>query len=154
MSILFVGLIYTAACVFLILVILLQSGKGGGLSGMLGGGNPLTDTLGATGAEKTLNRWTTICAIIFFTLSLFLTFLGGRIYKRSTLSDKLKAATAPVRVPPQTAPETKPSTPLTNQTPGVPSQKESPEAGTESPAEMNIAPPEKAPPTPSPPGIE
>ena len=154
MGLLFVGLIYTGACVFLILVILLQSGKGGGLSGMLGGGNPLTDTLGATGAEKTLNRWTTACAVIFFLLSLFLTFLGGRIYRRNILSDKLKAAASPVQVPPQTTPGTKPVTPLANQTPGTYPQKESPEEGAIPAEEMNIAPPEAAPPTSAPPATK
>lgn len=96
MILVLLSLVFTAACAFLILVILLQSGKGSGLSGMLGGANPLTDSLGASGAEKTLTKWTTVSAVLFFILSLALTLLGGRMLKQAKLSDQLKAAAAPV----------------------------------------------------------
>jgi len=90
-----IGLGYTLVCFFLILVILLQSGKGGGLSGMLSGSNPLTDTLGSTGAEKTLSKWTTVCAVAFFIMALLLTFLGGALLKPTRLSDQLKSSAPP-----------------------------------------------------------
>ena len=47
---------------FLILEVLLHSGKGGGLSDMFGGGGGLS---GGTSVEKTLDRITVITAIIF-----------------------------------------------------------------------------------------
>ena len=48
----------------LTLLILMHKGKGGGLSDMFGGG--LTQNAGSSGvAEKNLNRWTVIIALIW-----------------------------------------------------------------------------------------
>jgi preprotein translocase subunit SecG len=51
----------------LILLVLLHSGKGGGLSDMFGGGGGLS---GGTSAEKTLDRLTVGCAV-FWAFSTF-----------------------------------------------------------------------------------
>nr|WP_231129291.1 preprotein translocase subunit SecG [Bifidobacterium choloepi] len=61
----------------LTLLILMHKGKGGGLSDMFGGG--LTQNAGSSGvAEKNLNRWTVIIALIWvaiiITLGLFAKF--------------------------------------------------------------------------------
>ncbi|MFP4381180.1 MAG: preprotein translocase subunit SecG [Candidatus Sumerlaeia bacterium] len=72
----------------LILVVLVQSGKGGGLSGLVGAGSPLGDHLGATGAEKTLNRWTTYFAVGFLVLNIVLVLLGPKAFEGSIL-DKI-----------------------------------------------------------------
>ncbi|HPS03651.1 MAG TPA: preprotein translocase subunit SecG, partial [Candidatus Sumerlaeota bacterium] len=66
--VLFIAYIFSAAV--LVLVVLVQSGKGGGLSGLVSAGSTLGDTLGATGAEKTLNRWTTYCAVGFIVFNI------------------------------------------------------------------------------------
>ena len=51
----------------LTLLILLHKGKGGGLSDMFGGG--LTQNAGTSGvAEKNLNRWTVIIALVWVAL--------------------------------------------------------------------------------------
>ena len=48
----------------LTLLILMHKGKGGGLSDMFGGG--LTQNAGTSGvAEKNLNRWTVIIALVW-----------------------------------------------------------------------------------------
>jgi len=53
--------------VLLSLLILLHKGKGGGLSDMFGGG--LTQNAGTSGvAEKNLNRWTVIIALVWVAL--------------------------------------------------------------------------------------
>ena len=50
--------------VLLTLLILMHRGKGGGLSDMFGGG--LTQNAGTSGvAEKNLNRWTVISALLW-----------------------------------------------------------------------------------------
>lgn len=50
--------------ILLTLLILMHKGKGGGLSDMFGGG--LTKNAGSSGvAEKNLNRWTVIIALIW-----------------------------------------------------------------------------------------
>ena len=65
----------------LTLLILMYKGKGGGLSDMFGGG--LTQNAGSSGvAEKNLNRWTVIIAVLWvaliITLDLFTKFnIGG-----------------------------------------------------------------------------
>ena len=51
----------------LTLLILMHKGKGGGLSDMFGGG--LTQNAGTSGvAEKNLNRWTDIIALVWVAL--------------------------------------------------------------------------------------
>ena len=51
----------------LTLLILMHKGKGGGLSDMFGGG--LTQNAGTSGvAEKYLNRWTVIIALVWVAL--------------------------------------------------------------------------------------
>ena len=51
----------------LTLLILMLKGKGGGLSDMFGGG--LTQNAGTSGvAEKNLNRWTVIIALVWVAL--------------------------------------------------------------------------------------
>lgn len=53
--------------VLLTLLILMHRGKGGGLSDMFGGG--LTQNAGTSGvAEKNLNRWTVIIALLWVTI--------------------------------------------------------------------------------------
>ncbi len=50
------------AALFLILTILLHSGRGSGLSDMFGGGSSLA---GGTAMERTLDRLTVITALVF-----------------------------------------------------------------------------------------
>ena len=51
----------------LTLLILMHKGKGGGLSDMFGGG--LTANAGTSGvAERNLNRWTVVAAVVWFVL--------------------------------------------------------------------------------------
>jgi preprotein translocase subunit SecG len=50
------------ASLFLIVFVLLHSGKGGGLSDMFGGGSSLS---GGTSVERNLDRITIVTAIIF-----------------------------------------------------------------------------------------
>ena len=54
--------IHVIAAVFMILTILLHSGKGGGLSDMFGGASSLS---GGTGLERRLDKATVITAIVF-----------------------------------------------------------------------------------------
>lgn len=80
-------LVWIAASGVLVLVVLIQSGKGGGLSGLVGAGTSLGDSLGATGAEKTLNRWTSYCAIAFVVVTILLVGLSQKVFRGSILDD-------------------------------------------------------------------
>ena len=59
-------------CIFLILVVLLQQGKGADWAGAFGGGGSQT-VFGARGASTFLSKATTAAAIIFMLTSLTLT---------------------------------------------------------------------------------
>jgi preprotein translocase subunit SecG len=81
-------ILYTIACFVLIFVILIQSGKGGGLSSLGSASQGLSEALGATGAEKTLNRLTTWCAAGFVILALMLSIVGKHTFGNRTLIGK------------------------------------------------------------------
>jgi preprotein translocase subunit SecG len=65
-------------CVVLILVVLLQSGKGGGLAGAFGGMGGAGQTLfGGRGAATFLSKATTVLGIAFMASSLMLALMAG-----------------------------------------------------------------------------
>ena len=60
--------------VFLTLLILMHKGKGGGMSDMFGGG--MSSSLGSSGvAERNLNRFTTLMAIVWGACTILLGIL-------------------------------------------------------------------------------
>ncbi|HKH76309.1 MAG TPA: preprotein translocase subunit SecG [Rubrobacteraceae bacterium] len=67
--------LHTIFCVTLIGLILLHSGKGGGLSSSLGGGMGSTFS-GTTIMEKNLTRLTLIVVVLFALSTMALIFLG------------------------------------------------------------------------------
>jgi len=87
-------ILYMVASGVTILVVLVQSGRGGGLSGLVGAGTSLGDQLGATGAEKALNRWTSYCAVGFLVLTILLVLVAQHIYAPSVLRDVPEVPTA------------------------------------------------------------
>lgn len=106
-------LVYSLTCIVVIASILLQAGKGGGLSSLgSGAGGALSDSLGATGAEKTLVKATTWASGIFLALSLILTLYGARLEKTGGLSIGTPAAQTQPAAPasaPATQPESAPA---------------------------------------------
>jgi preprotein translocase subunit SecG len=67
-------IVHVAVCLGLIFLILLHSGKGGGLSDMFGGGLGAS-AAGSTVVEKNLDRITLIAALMFTFSSVALAFL-------------------------------------------------------------------------------
>ena len=59
-----VVVVHVTVSLGLIVLVLLHSGKGGGLSDMFGGGLGAT-AAGSTVVEKNLDRITVVCALIF-----------------------------------------------------------------------------------------
>ena len=87
--------------VVLILSILLQSGKGGGMGAALGGAS--AQVFGGRGAGTFLSKFTTVAAIIFFCTSLTLSMLGSD--NQSVIKGALqKEAPAAVETTPEAAP--------------------------------------------------
>lgn len=84
--------VYVLACFFLIFVILVQSGKGGGLSSLAGASSGLQEALGSTAGERTLNRLTYVAAGAFVVLAVILS-LGATHSMRG--SNQLLGDTTP-----------------------------------------------------------
>ena len=72
----FLSIVHVAACLFLILVVLLQQGKGGGL-GAAFGGSATRQVFGGRGAGNLLTRLTAVTAAIFMTTSVVLAYIAS-----------------------------------------------------------------------------
>ena len=73
----FISIVYVFVCLFLILVVLLQSGKGGGLGSAFGGGGASQQIFGGAGAGNLLTRLTAGFAFAFMAMSVWLAFLSS-----------------------------------------------------------------------------
>src|SRR5215813_9431454 len=71
----FLTIVYVIVCVFLILVVLLQAGRGGGMGAAFGGSSQTV--FGGAGAGNFLTRLTVICAALFMLLSATLAYLSS-----------------------------------------------------------------------------
>jgi len=71
--------VHVIMCVVLITVILLQSGRGGGLSEMLGGGAQQTQKIFGTQTSSFMTRATSYCAIAFLITTILLSLLTSRM---------------------------------------------------------------------------
>jgi len=72
-----ITLLHVAVCFFLIIVVLLQSGKSGDIAAAFGGQGSQT-AFGPRGAATVLSRATTWSAIIFMVTSITLSVLASR----------------------------------------------------------------------------
>ena len=101
-------LVHVFACLFLIVVVLLQTGKGADMGAVFGGGSQTL--FGSSGAGNFLTKLTTGTAIAFMLTSLILTW-GANRSPSSNLLDQLPAAQAPAVPAPSEAPATPPANP-------------------------------------------
>src|SRR5438132_11674986 len=87
-------------CLFLIIVVLLQSGKAADIAGAFGGAGSQT-AFGPRGAATVLSRATTWCAVMFMVCAMALALRSDRSAGQgsSVIYDRAKPATKP---PPQT----------------------------------------------------
>jgi preprotein translocase subunit SecG len=72
----FLSIIHIAACLFLILVVLLQQGRGGGLGSAFGGATT-QQVFGGRGAGNLLTRLTSLFAAVFMLTSVTLAYLAS-----------------------------------------------------------------------------
>jgi preprotein translocase subunit SecG len=100
--VLYIGLvvIYVIICFFLILVVLLQQGKGADIAGAFGGGGSQT-AFGARGATTFLHKLTTGAFVGFIVLSVILSIMEARPKKSviQTLPAAAEKAPAPAPAP-------------------------------------------------------
>jgi preprotein translocase subunit SecG len=99
--------VHILVCVFLILVVLLQTGKGADLAGAFGGGGSQT-ALGSRGAATVLSKATTVAAVLFMITSLGLAILSSRRTSAvlQATPPAIPATTAPKAPAPAPAPPT------------------------------------------------
>ena len=74
--------LFVLNCLFLIMVVLLQAGKGDGLAGVFGGGGASGTILGNRGAATFLSKLTVASAVLFMLLSIILAFDASRSESR------------------------------------------------------------------------
>ena len=118
--------VYVAAAALMIGAILLQEGKGGGLSA-LGG----TQAESAFGASNPIRRMTVVLAILFFLLAGFLSFMSSR-GSVSPGVDRPEAVEAPADEPGQ--PDEAPAPDDATTPEATPTPEAAPEGGAPAPA--------------------
>lgn len=106
-----VTILHVVVSVGLILVVLLQTGKGAEIGAVFGGSS--STIFGSSGAGNFLTRLTTGMAIVFMITSLALGYFAGR-KPSATIFDSRTPATVPstqpvAPVPPQSAPTANPA---------------------------------------------
>ena len=105
--------LHIVICFSLIVVVLLQSGKGGGLAGGAFGGTAQT-VFGGRGATDFMTRATMVLGGAFFLTSLVLALMSsGTANQRSLLQEAARksSATAPAQMPAQPGTQPAPAAP-------------------------------------------
>jgi len=130
-----VTIIHILSCIFLVLVVLLQTGKGADMGAVFGGSS--ATVFGSSGAGTFLSRVTAVMAAVFMLTSLALTYMSARRVT-STVFDS-----APLSAPPAA------QQPIPNEPAGQ-SAAPAPQAAAEAPAQP-VAPaaPAANPPAPA-----
>ena len=152
-----VTFLHVLVCVFLILVVLLQSGKGADLAGAFGGGATQT-AFGSRGPASFLSKLTTAAAVLFMLTCLSLSLLGTKPEAKSVLETTKGAASAPAKSAPAAKGTVQTVAPSPEQIKKMQEEAEAkqrqggaaaqPAPATTAPAPAAGAPPEAAPKTP------
>jgi preprotein translocase subunit SecG len=90
----FLTVLHVLACLFLIVIVLLQRGKGAEMGAVFGGGAGAT-VFGSRGAGNFLTRMTTAAAIVFMLTSLTLAYLAQDRSGDTLFEEEAPAAAAP-----------------------------------------------------------
>jgi preprotein translocase subunit SecG len=98
--------VHVLVCVFLILVVLLQQGKGADLS-VFGGGSTQT-AFGARGATTLLHKLTVASFLIFILTTVSIALMKGGPGGGTVMAGREKAKTAPAAPAPKSNPAPKP----------------------------------------------
>ncbi len=108
-------ILHVFVSVFLIVTVLLQSGKGGGLAGTFGGSGVTGGVFGGRGAAPFLAKATTVFAVMFMLTAITLNFVTPGVRDGGSVIERV----APVAPPIYSEPA------VTDEMPSVPPQSES-----------------------------
>ena len=109
-------IIHIIVCIALIMIVLLQTGKGADMGAAFGGGSSQT-LFGSTGASTFLSKATTVAAVVFMLTSLTLAYMSSDRTDSSIMTDQKP----PIEQP---APEQSVPAPQEESTPATPVQTE------------------------------
>ena len=91
--------VHVVVCVMVILTVLIQAGRSGGFSGLMGGGGG--DALFSTSSQQSgLRKATVALAALFMATSFFLTILSGRRNGRSVFQTMPNGSFSSTALPP------------------------------------------------------
>jgi preprotein translocase subunit SecG len=111
-----ITIVHVVACIVLILVVLLQAGKGANMGAVFGGSSQTL--FGSSGPGTFLGKMTTAVAVIFMLTSLTLSYSASR--KGSSLMEGTAKPVAPQTMPaPNTAVPPAPAAAPVSQTPAA-----------------------------------
>lgn len=88
--------IHVVVCLALIMIVLLQTGKGADMGAAFGGGSSQT-LFGSSGGATFLSKATTVAAIVFMLTSLALAYMVGGKVTKSVVSDTKAPIEQPVQ---------------------------------------------------------
>jgi preprotein translocase subunit SecG len=125
--------VHVTVCLALILVVLLQVGKGQSIGAAFGGAGSSQTFFGSRGPATFLSRLTTVSAVLFMLTSLGLAYLSSSGEQGSTITHKAPPVTdvapAPMTLPtpgpvpaPLTAPTPDPESAPPQEAPAVPAE--------------------------------
>src|SRR6266702_2016346 len=121
-----VTIIHVIVSIGLILVVLLQTGKGAEVGAVFGGSS--STIFGSSGAGNFLTRLTTGMAIVFMITSLTLGYFAGK-KPTSTIFDSRSPITEPRQPAPPPAPAQQQTAPSGSAQPAAPAPSENPQPG-------------------------
>ena len=93
--------LHIIVCLALIMIVLLQTGKGADMGAAFGGGSSQT-LFGSTGASTFLSKATTVAAVVFMLTSLVLAYMSGNQSASTIMEDSPAPIEQPAAAPPAT----------------------------------------------------
>ena len=132
-----ISILHVLVCIFLVLTILLQAGKGASVGAAFGGAGSQT-VFGGRGAQTFLSKLTTAAAAVFFLTSLALSYASTANSGRSVLEGEVAVPAGPAAPVGEAKPETPPGV-------AAPAGEAEPEAVEQAPADPQAAAPPEQP---------
>jgi preprotein translocase subunit SecG len=142
-----ITVVHVIACFILVLVVLLQAGKGADMGAVFGGAS--STIFGSSGAGNFLTRLTTGAAIVFMTTSLALTWIGSH-GPRSTIMPESGTPRSGIEQPATTGAADEEAAAVADGAPAADAPAAAPESGNAAPAADAAPAPEGAPAAPAP----